>query len=163
MSTSFNRLVLLTVLTVLCKFTSAADTYCAKINFNRTIFPEFHECKDKHLPTLIGKRYAANTEPNPSRPNITYYLSNNFESYSCLESSKQFSMDANTVFEVAVLLKSVGISYLEINIFDADRNFLSKTLRTAGTNGWNVLRDKLHSTIKNARVRNVSDQQIAFF
>lgn len=132
-----------------------AQTNCVKIDFNRTTFPEFETCLGKNLPNFMIKSYATQNELTPFRPTTNYYLSNNFfDSYSCAESSLPSTIKVNptTIIEVAVNLKSKASSFLEIILYDADRNERIDSVRTDGTNGYQIIHKQIQKTIANARV-----------
>lgn len=131
-----------------------AQTNCAKIDFNRTTFPEFGVCQGKNQPNFVIKSYSGQKELAPYRQKSVYYLSNNFhDSYSCAESTIPLTVNPTSLIEAAVNLKSVGSSFLEIVVYDADRNERVDSLRTDGTNGWQIIHKNLGRTIQNARVR----------
>lgn len=133
---------------------SVAESNCAKIDFNRTTSPEFGVCQGKNQPNFVIKSYSVQKEPAPYRQNSKYYLSNNFhDTYSCAESTIPLSVNPTSLVEAAVYLKSsVGSSFLEIVVYDADRNERVDSLRTDGTNGWQIIYKNLHKTIPHARV-----------
>lgn len=127
---------------------------CAKIDFNRTTTPEFGECLGKNQPNFVIKSYQTQKELTPYRPNSKYYLSYNFhDSYSCGESTMQLTVNPTSLIEAAIHFKSAGSSFLEIVVYDADRNERIDSLRTDGTNGWQIIYKNLRRTIQNARVR----------
>lgn len=133
---------------------SLAPTNCAKIDFNRTTFPEFGVCLGKNQPNFVIKSYLAQKDLTPHRPKSVYFLSNNFhDSYSCAESNIPLIVNPTSLIEAAVNLKSVGSSFLEIVVYDADRNERVDSVRTDGTNGWQIIYKKLQRTIQHARVR----------
>lgn len=142
---------LVVFLTVCCDVTSA-QMACAKIDFNRTSFTEFRECQGKYSPILAIKDYASHPNVKPYRPKSQYFLSNNFNTYSCIESSQLFAIDTNTLIEAAIYLKSIENSYIEIVIYDADRNERIDSLRNDGTTGWMELKGKMTHVIHRARV-----------
>lgn len=131
---------------------SSAQIHCAQIDFNRTYISEFKECTGKYHPVFIIKEYAQHHDLKPYRPTSHYFLSNNFESFSCAETSMHFTIDANTTIEAAVFLKTIGNSFVEIVIYDADRNERIDSLRSDGTNGWLNLQSKMFHNVRNAQV-----------
>lgn len=153
MSSQVKNIFFLAILIVINNDLSSAQMKCVKIDFNRTTFPEFRICQGKNLPSFVVKEYSAQKELTPFRPNSKYYLSYNFhDSYSCAESNIQLTVNPTSIIETAVYLKAAGSSFLEIIVYDADRNERIDTLRTDGTNGWQILYKNLRKTIQNARV-----------
>lgn len=153
MSSVVKMFFFIAILIVINNDLSLAQMNCAKIDFNRTSVPELRECKGKNLPNFVIKTYSKELEPAPYRSNAIYFLSNNFhDTYTCTESTMQFTMKPTTLIEAAVYLKSFGISFLEIVVYDADRNERIDSVRTDGTNGWQILHANIRKTIQNARV-----------
>lgn len=136
---------------VFCDIASAQIS-CAQIDFNRTSYSEFQECKGKYHPIFSIKDYASNGEIKPYRPTSRYFLSNNFNLYSCVESVMYFAINTNTTIEAAIFLKSVDGSFLEIVVYDADRKERIDALRSDGTAGWLILKKQILYTINKARV-----------
>lgn len=137
---------------------SLAQISCARIDFNRTTFPEFITCEGKNQPNFVIKSYFAQKELTPHRQKSIFYLSNSFhDTYSCAESNIPLTVNPTSIIEAAVNLKSVGSSFLEIVVYDADRNERIDSVRTDGTNGWQIIHKKLQRTIQHARVRFISD------
>lgn len=136
---------------VFCDIASAQIS-CAQIDFNRTSYSEFQECIGKYHPIFSIKDYASNGEIKPYRATSRYFLSNNFNLYSCVESAMYFAIDTNTTIEAAIFLKSVDGSFLEIVIYDADRKERIDALRSDGTAGWLILKKQMLYTIHKARV-----------
>lgn len=154
MSSQVKNILFFVILVVINNNLTLAQMNCAKIDFNRTTSPEFAECQGKNQPNFRIKNYAIEKELTPYRPNSKFYLSNNFhDSYSCAETIIQLTVNPTTIIELAVYLKSVGLSFLEIVVYDADRNERIDSLRTDGTNGWQIIYKNLRRTIQNARVR----------
>lgn len=148
----YHVIILAVFLTVFCDVT-LAQINCAQIDFNRTTYPEFRECKGKFYPNFVINDYALHSnEVKPYRNTSRYYLSNNFNEFSCSESVKLFVIDNYTRIEAAVYLKSIESSFLEIVVYDADRNERIDALRTDGTNGWQILQKNIRFNIHNARV-----------
>lgn len=153
MSSKVKSLLVFVIFVVINSKQSLADTNCAKIDFNRTTFPEFGVCRGKNQPNFVINLYSEQTELTPYRKNSKYYLSNNFhDTYSCAESTIPLSVNPTSIIEAAVYLKSSGPSFLEIVVYDADRNERIDSLRTDGTNGWQIIHKNLRKTIPHARV-----------
>lgn len=130
-----------------------AQMKCVKIDFNRTTSPEFGVCLGKNQPNFVIKTYEKQKEFIPHRLNSKYYLSNNFhDSYSCGESTMLLTVNPTSIIEAAIYFKSVGSSFLEIVVYDANRNERIDSLRTDGTNGWQIIYKNLHRTVQSARV-----------
>lgn len=130
-----------------------AQNYCAKVDFNRAAFSEFRQCYGKSLPVFVTKDYQTHREIRPYRPASRYYLGTNIDSYSCIESSFKFSMNAMTRIEAAVYLKSVLNAFIEIVVYDADRNMPVYSWRNETANGnWFLIHGEIRSTIPNAQV-----------
>lgn len=133
-----------------------AQANCAKVDFNRTTFPEYGVCQGKNQPNFVIKSYSVLKELTPYRQQSVYYLSNNFhDTYSCAESTIPLTVNPTSLIEAAVNLKSVGSSFLEIVVYDADRNERVDSVRTDGTNGWQIIHKNLHRTIQHARVSSI--------
>lgn len=150
----FYHVIILAVflMTKFCDVT-LAQINCAQIDFNRTTYPEFRECKGKFYPIFVIKDYASHSnEVKPYRNTSRYYLSNNFNEFSCVESAMFFVIDNYTKIEAAIYLKSIESSFVEIVVYDADRNERIDSLRTDGTNGWQILQKNIRFNIHNARV-----------
>lgn len=161
-SISCHLVALFVFLMVLCDRTSA-QLHCAQIDFNRTSYPEFRECIGKYYPVFIIKDYALFRDLKPYRPTAHYFLSNNFDSFSCIETSMHFVINANTTIEAAIFLKSIGNSFVEIVIYDADRNERIDSLRSDGTNGWLNLQAKMFHNINNAQVMEMLSDRERYF
>lgn len=135
---------------------SLAQINCAKIDFNRTAFPEFRDCQGKNLPNFMIKTYSIQTELTPFRLNSKYYLTNNFhDSYSCAESAIQLTLNPTSIIEAAIYLRSPDSSFLEIAVYDVERNERIDSFRTDGTIGWQILYTNIRRTILNARVSSI--------
>lgn len=148
------HVITLVVILVLCD-KSSAQIHCAQFDFNRTSDPEFHECPGNY-PIFIIKDYTTHRDIiKPYRLTSHYFLSNNFESFSCIESSMHFVFDTKTTIEAAIYLKSFGNSFIEITVYDADRNERIQTLRSDGTTGWFILQSKIHQIVHNAQVMHI--------
>lgn len=154
MSSQVKNILFFGILIVInCNNFSLAQTNCVKIDFNRTTSPEIAECFGKNQPNFVINTYELQKELIPYRPNSKYYLSYNFhETYSCAESTMQLTVNPTSIIEAAIYFKPVGSSFLEINVYDANRNERIDSLRTDGTNGWQIFHKNLHKTIQNARV-----------
>lgn len=153
MSSQVKNILFLAILIVFNNNLSLAQTNCAKIDFNRTAFPELRECQGKNLPNFVIKSYSDQPDLIPFRPNSKYYLTNNFhDSYSCAESAMPLTVNPTSIIEAAVYLKSPDSSFLEIVVYDIDRNERIDSFRTAGTYGWQILYTNIRKTITNARV-----------
>lgn len=150
-----NIVVLVILLVISSAHLSLAQINCLKIDFDRTTFPEFGICQSKNQPNFVIKSYATQNDLKPFRSNAKYYLTNNFyDTYSCAESIPPYTLKVNptSVIEVAVNLKSNTSSFLEIVLYDADRNERVDSIRTDGTNGWQIIHKNIRKTIQNARV-----------
>lgn len=139
------------ILLVLCDLTMAQQL-CAKIDFDRTTFPEFRECKEQRLPQLYIKEYLLNRGVPPYKPTSRFFLSNNFYGFSCVESNIFLTFNQHTSIEAALYLKSIENGFVEINIYDANLNALVKSIRSDGTQNWDILRGSIDRNISNARV-----------
>lgn len=154
MSSQVKSLLIFVILVVIsANNLSLAQMNCAKIDFNRTTFPEFGVCLGKNQPNFVINDYLVQKEITPFRQNTKYYLSNNFhDTYSCAESTIPLTVTSTTLIEMAVNLRSAGASFLEIVIYDADRKERIDSLRTDGTSGWQIIHKNLYKTIAHARV-----------
>lgn len=150
MGASLKNILLLTFLVVFCDLASA-QSFCAKIDFNRTIFPEFRECQGNFQKFVI-REYGMGKDVKPYRTDSKYFLTNDLDKYSCAESNIRLSINPSTTIEAAIYLKSAGGAFVEINIYDVDRNARVDTLRNEGTSGWFILKKNMETTIPNARV-----------
>ncbi|XP_055326744.1 uncharacterized protein LOC129580396 [Sitodiplosis mosellana] len=132
---------------------TVAQQLCTKIDFDRTVLPEFRECTDQRLPALYITDYASHREVPPYRPASPYYLSNSYFGLSCIESVIVLAFDKYTSIEAAIYLKSLGSAFVEINVYDATHiNSLVKSFRSDGTQNWSILRGSVDRNISNARV-----------
>lgn len=152
MSVSARNILCLTFLVVFCDRTTA-QSFCAKVDFNRTAFPEYNECSGKFYPNFVVKDYAMAKNIQPYRPYTKYYLTNNFDQFSCAESNIRISINPSSVIEAAIYLNPIGNAFVEINIYDADRNVRVDSLRSDGTSEWFILKKNMQSIIPNARVK----------
>lgn len=141
-----------TILLAICE-TALAQTFCAKYDFNRTTNPEFRVCSGRNLEGFVNQDYASHPEIRPYRPTSRYFLTNSFvQAFLCIESSAIFSFKQNTTVDAAIFLKSIGNSFLQIDIYDADRNFLVHSFRSDGTVGWTILHGIIRNNIPRGRV-----------
>lgn len=101
---------------------SAKSEYCEKIDFNRTIFTDFHQCTAQYLPQFVVKSYSSTSAIKPFRPHSLYFLSTDFVGYSCVESTRTFFMNSNTRIMSAVLLKAAEYVNIEISVYNTELN-----------------------------------------
>lgn len=145
-----------------CSGLAAAQNVCAKIDFNRTISQDFVECHGKYQPIFVIKDYATHRELKPYRPTSRYFLSNNFDMYSCGETRMHFSLNAESSIEASIFFKSIGNAFFEIIVYDSIKNVRVTSVRSDGTAGWFILRDHIRSNIQNARVSEEFQQASSF-
>lgn len=131
-----------------------AQKYCAKIDFNRQIIPEFRECFGKPYPVLTAKEYRNNPEIRPYRSTSRYFLGTEFDLYSCLESTSNISMNGMTRIEAPIYSKLFSDAFIEITVYDANRNMRMDFWRIDTSNGigWSKIPGVIRSIIPNARV-----------
>lgn len=152
MSSHTKSRYVIALLLVFCELTMCQQ-FCAKINFDRPVFSEFRECKEQYLPPFYIKDYASNRGVPPYSLTSKYFLSNNYYGFSCMESNIIFSFNRNTYIEAAIYLKSLPNAFVEINVYDGNKNELIKSIRSDGTQNWSILRGNVNGNISNARVR----------
>lgn len=146
-------LILIVSLLLLSSITSARKQ-CAEIDFDRfQVFKELRECKQGQLPPLAIKDYSTNSLPK-YRPTSRYFLGTNFNEHSCIELSAKFSLTPDSYIEAPVYLKSEREAYVNITVYDMDRNAPLYAWRFDDGKGgaWSVARIDIKSEIPNAQV-----------
>lgn len=134
--------------------TASAQSPCAKIDFNRTMFHEFRECRQRYNPVFAIKDYTVNTIQK-YRPNSRYFLGTNFNEYSCIESVARFPLNPNSFIDAPVYLTSVPGAFVEIVVYDMDRNLPVYSWRNSDGKGiWSIAHIDIKSSIPNAQVKN---------
>lgn len=133
---------------------SNGEKFCTKIDFNRTTIPEFRECFGKPGKGFILKSYQDTPEIPPYRPTSRYFFAPASDTESCVESTFNLTMNAMTRIEAAIYVKSISNAFVEIIVFDADRNEQKFEWKTLISNGnWTLIKGVILSEIPNARVR----------
>lgn len=131
----------------------SAQSPCAKIDFNRTMFHEFRECRQRYNPVFAIKDYTANNIPK-YRPNSRYFLGTNFNEFSCIESMARFPLNPNSFIDAPVYFKSTPGAFIEIIVYDMDRNLPVYSWRNNdGKGAWSIAHIDIRSQIPNAQVR----------
>lgn len=145
--------ILIAYILVGIEFT-VAQQLCAKIDFDRAFYSEYRECKEQRLPALYIKDYASDPEVPLYRRNSTFFLSNDFYGFSCIESNIVLTFNQFTSIETAIYLRSTENSFVEVNVYDATINARMNSFRRSGTPNasWYILRGKVDTNISNARV-----------
>lgn len=147
--------VLIIFAMVVCDLTSA-QLYSAKFDFNRTSYPNYlGNCEGRNHPNFVIAQYeSGKISIPPFRRNAKYFLTNNFNAIICAESLLPIPLSINpsATIEMAINLKSVGNAFVEIVVYDIDRNLRIDSLRNDGTSGWLLLKKKIPYDIPNARV-----------
>lgn len=155
MSVHIRCISFITFVVILCDLASA-QLYSAKFDFNRTSRPDFiRDCQGKYHPNFVMEPYGTGKfNIAPYRQNAKYFLTNNFYGIICAESFLPIplSISPSATIEMAIYLKSVGNAFVEINVYDNDRNLRIDSLRNDGTAGWFLLKKKIPYDIPNARV-----------
>lgn len=132
---------------------SQAQNFCAKIDFNRPTYSEFHECHGRYIPKFVIKPYWEQHEIHPYRSTSQYFLGTDFYPDSCIESVQNFSMNANTRIEAAIYLKSFSNAFIEIIVLDAENNSQVHNWRNGTANGnWFVIHGEVQKNIPHAQV-----------
>lgn len=135
---------------------SENSEYCAKIDFNRTIFTDFRQCTAQYLPKFVVKSYTNTPTIKPYRARALYYLSTDFVGYSCVESTRTFFMDSNTRIVAAVLLKAADYVNIEISVYNTELNrkiysWINGT-SSGQTSSWFIMSGQVLETIPRAVV-----------
>lgn len=151
-----NFLLFLLFLISFIEFVVSEPLYCSKVDFNRPTFSEFIECKNKFVPLFIIQNYANKPSITPYRPTSEYFLSANNEGSTCAESTTIYLLNSSSRIDAAVFLsfENPG-AFVEILVFDADRNIPVYSWRNDSSNGWYTIWGRIGTTIKNARVRHL--------
>lgn len=145
----------LAILMILCDLT-VGQNFCAKIDFNRTFYPEFHQCQRNQNQLFMSFDYALHANIRPYRPNSHYYLSNGFTGYSCAEYNNTMTFNKNTIIEAAIFLKTIDKSFVDILIYDADQDKLIDSFRRTNIMGWLIVRGTIKQNVQRARVRRLN-------
>lgn len=143
------------ILILIIGIVASEPLYCTKVDFNRPTFSEFIKCKNKFVPLFVIENYVNNSSIQPYRPTSEYFLSANAEGFTCAESTATFFLNSSSRIDAAIFLsfKNPG-AFVEILVFDADRDIPVYSWKNDSSNGWYTIWGKIGITIKNARVRN---------
>lgn len=134
-----------------------AQNFCAKYDFNRTVNIEFSLCSGKNTDGFVNQNYASHPELHPYRASSRYFLTNSYVNvFLCIQSNTIFRFNHNTTIDAIIFLKSVGDSFIRIDVYDADRkDFMVESFRSDGTNGWQNLHGIIQHDIQHARVNSL--------
>lgn len=127
---------------------------CLEIDFNKTtsLINSFQECVGKYLPGMIIKSYL-DTTVTPYRETSLFYLSNQWEGMSCLETTSAFSLIESSFIESVIFLNGVWPgAWIEISIIDIDTGEQVLVRKLLPENNWIRLNEEIKRSFSNAQV-----------
>lgn len=128
---------------------------CLEVDFNNStsLVATFKECREQYLPKLIIKSYL-DTSITPYRDTSLYYLSNEWEGLSCLETSSIFSLNDSSFIESAIFLNGVSPgAWIDISVVDANTGEREVLKKVEMANNWIQLSEEIKGTYNNVQVR----------
>lgn len=106
----------------------------------------------QYLPELIIKSYADSTI-TPYRDTSSFYLSNKWEGYSCLETISTFSLPESSYVDAVIFLTGTWPgAWIEISVADINSDAREVVKRLDMQNNWIRLSGEIKGTYNNARV-----------
>lgn len=135
---------------------SIGNPSCFRVDFNQptSVQNAFQKCDGYYLPGLILKSYT-NETVKPFNDTSIYYLSNEWEGLSCLESTSLFSIKVASAFESTIFLNGLWPgAWITVDAVDVNTGEAYNLINLESDNGneWKLLTGQVNRTIDDAQV-----------